>query len=260
MGKLDGKVCLITGCASGLGKQEAIRFAEEGAKLVICDVLDEKLEVTKQICEERGAECTAVHCDMTKAEDRENFVQVAADKYGTIDVLVNNAHYTTPLVPILAKTLDELEIEYKVCIEAFFHMMQLCWEYMEDHPGAGASIINFSSKAALEGTVGHGVYATVKAAVGGMTRVAAREFGPSNIRVNAIMPGGFTDNCEEGLKLQTEEIQEWAKTAFKANPFERIGSPYDDVAPIVVFLASDDSHWMTGQLVSADGGSWFVVG
>ena len=150
MGKLDGKVCLITGCASGLGKQEAIRFADEGAKLVICDVQDEKLEITHQICEERGAECTAVHCDLTS--------------------------------------------------------------------------------------------------------VAAREFGPSNIRVNCVMPNGYTDNCDEGLKLQPEDIQEWAKTAFKDNPFGRPGDPYEDLAPVIVFLASDDSHWITGATIHADGG------
>ena len=130
MGKLDGKVCLITGCASGLGKQEAVRFADEGAKLVICDIQEEKLMETKRICEERGAECTAVKVDLASREDREHFVEVAAEKYGTIDVLVNSAHYTTPLQPILAKSLDDLELEYKIGIEAYFHLMQLCWEYI----------------------------------------------------------------------------------------------------------------------------------
>lgn len=254
MGKLDGKVCLITGCASGLGKQEALRFAAEGAKLVICDIQEDKLEETKKLCEEKGAECITVKVDLTSREDRENFVQVAADKYGTIDVLVNNAHLTTPLLPILGKTLEDLELEYKVCIEAYFHLMQLCWPYMEDHPGYGSSIINFGSKAAREGTIGHGVYATVKAAVGGLTRVAAREFGPSNIRVNCVMPNGLTENAIEGLKEQTPEIQEWAKEAFKDNPFQRPGDPYEDLAPVVVFLASDDSHWITGATIHADGG------
>ena len=254
MGKLDGKVCLITGCASGLGKQEAIRFADEGAKLVICDIQEEKLMETKRICEERGAECTAVVVDLASREDREHFVEVAAEKYGTIDVLVNSAHYTTPLQPILAKSLDDLELEYKIGIEAYFHLMQLCRDYMEDHPGYGASIINFGSKAAREGTIGHGVYATIKSGAGAMTRVAAREFGPSNIRVNCIMPNGYTDNCDEGLKKQPPEIQEWAKTAFKDNPFGRAGDPYDDLAPVVVFLASDESHWITGATIHADGG------
>ena len=260
MGKLDGKVCIITGCASGLGKQEAIRFAEEGAKLAICSRTVAKLEETKRICEERGAEVLAFPCDIQVREQREAFVEATIEKFGTIDVLVNNAHNVTPLLPFLAKSLDDLEIEYKVCTEAYFHFCQLCAPYMMDKPGAGCSIINFTSKAAFEGTPGHSVYATVKAAVGGLTRTLARELGPLNIRVNSIMPGSYTDNCDAGLKLQIEEIQEWAKTAFKANPLERIGDPYNDVAPIVVFLASDDSHWMTGQLVDADGGSWFVNG
>jgi NAD(P)-dependent dehydrogenase (short-subunit alcohol dehydrogenase family) len=134
--------------------------------------------------------------------------------------------------------------------------MQLCAQHMMDKPGAGASIINFASKAAREGTVGHAVYATVKSAVGGLTRVTARELGPLNIRVNSIMPGAVTDNVKVGLKDQSEEIQQWAETAFKDNPFERVGDPYADVTPILLFLASDDSHWMTGQNLHADGGAF----
>lgn len=257
MGKLDGKVCIITGAASGLGKQEAIRFAEEGAaKLAICSRTASKLEETKRICEEKGAEVLAFPCDVTVPEQREAFIKAVVDRFGTIDVLVNNAHNTTPLLPFMEKTLEDLETEVKCCIYAYFHFCQLCLPYMKDKPGYGASIINFSSKAAREGTIGHSVYATVKAAVGGFTRTLARELGPMNIRVNTVMPGGFTDNCAEGLKDQAPEIQEWAKVAFKDNPFGRIGDPHDDVAPIVVFLASDDSHWMTGQFLHADGGSW----
>lgn len=258
MGRLDGKVCIITGCASGLGKQEAIRFAEEGAKLAICSRTVAKLEETKRLCEERGAQVLAFPCDVTVAEQREAFINAVVERYGTIDVLVNNAHTTTPLMPFLAKTLEELELETKCCIYAYFHFCQLVAPHMMDKPGAGASIVNFASKAAREGTPGHSVYATVKSAVGGLTRTLARELGPLNIRVNSIMPGGFTDNCAEGLKLQSEEIQEWAKQAFKENPFEKIGDPYEDVTPILLFLASDDSHWMTGQNLHADGGAWIT--
>ncbi|MDR2108950.1 MAG: SDR family oxidoreductase [Coriobacteriales bacterium] len=256
MGKLDGKVCIITGTASGLGKQEAIRFADEGARLAICSRTVAKLEETKRLCEEKGAEVLACPCDVTVAEQREAFIDAVIERYETIDVLVNNAHTTTPLLPFLAKTLDELELETKCCIYAYFHFMQLCAPHMMDKPGAGTSIINFSSKAAREGTVGHAVYATVKAAVGGLTRVTARELGPLNIRVNSIMPGGFTDNCAEGLQEQSEEIQKWAEEAFKDNPFERVGDPYADVTPILLFLASDESHWMTGQNLHADGGAF----
>ncbi len=258
MGKLDGKVCIITGCASGLGKQEAIRFAEEGAKLAICSRTVSKLAETERICKERGAEVLAMACDVTDPDQRIAFIDAVVEKYGTIDVLVNNAHTTTILKPMMEKTLDELELETKCCIYAYFHFMQLCYPYMKGKPGYGAAIVNFSSKAAREGTPGHSVYATVKAAVGGLTRTAAREWGPDNIRVNSIMPGGFTDNCAAGLKDQPPEIQEWAKEAFRANPLRKIGDPYEDVAPLVVFLASDESHWMTGQNLHADGGCWIT--
>ena len=258
LGKLDGKVCIITGCASGLGKQEAIRFAEEGAKLAICSRTAAKLEDTRRLCEERGAEVLAFPCDVSVAEQRVAFIDAVVRKYNTIDVLVNNAHSTTILKPMMEKTLEELEIETKCCLFAFFHFMQLCFPYMKDKPGAGASIINFASKAAREGTPGHSVYATVKAGVGGLTRTAAREWGIHNIRVNELMPNGFTDNCKAGLELQPKEIQEWAAHSFKDNPFGRAGDPYADVSPVVVFLASDDSHWITGQNIHADGGVWIT--
>ncbi|MBC3888112.1 SDR family oxidoreductase [Acetobacterium paludosum] len=256
MGKLDGKVCIITGCASGLGKQEAILFAEEGAaKLAICDINFEKLEETKKICEEIGAQVLAVNCDLSKLEDLENFVKKTVEVFGPhIDVLVNNAHNTTKLLPMLVKTDEDFYTEFECGPLAMFRLMKLYYPYMKGHSGFGASIINFASKAGIEGTVGHSVYASVKEGIRGLSRVAARELGADNIRVNNVMPGGFTDNCKEGLKHQSEEIQTWAEHAFSDNPFGRKGDPHDDVAPIVVFMASDDSHWMTGQTLSADGG------
>ena len=257
MGRLDKKVCIITGCASGLGKQQAIRFAEEGARLSICDVQEEKLMETKRICEDRGAEVMAMAFDLGNAEAIGKFVNATVERYGpSIDALVNNAHHTTMLLPFLEKSEDDLAIEWNSGPLAMWRLMKLCHPYMKGHPGAGASIINFSSKAGMEGTPGHVAYAAVKEAIRGMSRVVAREFGPDNIRVNAIMPNGFTDNIETGLQLQTEDIQKWAMQAFSNNPFGRAGNPYEDVAPIAVFLASDDSHWITGDTIHADGGSF----
>ena len=137
--------------------------------------------------------------------------------------------------------------------------MKLCYPYMKNKPGAGASIINFASKAGYEGTAGHCAYSAAKEAIRGLTRVVAREWGPENIRINTICPGGFTDNAQASLQYQTPEIQEWAKTAFKENVFQRIGDPSEDVSPIVLFLASDDSRWMSGQNLFADGGSWLTA-
>jgi NAD(P)-dependent dehydrogenase (short-subunit alcohol dehydrogenase family) len=256
MGKLDGKKGIITGCASGLGKQEALRFAMEGANLAICDLLEEKLMETKRLCEEKGVTVVAVPCDLTKSGDLENFVKKAIEKFGTLDFLVNSAHKITPMVPFLEKPVGDIEFEMKVSVYAQWQLMQLCFPYLRDKPGAGASIINFGSASGMEGTPLQSAYAAAKEAVRGLSRSVAREWGQYNIRVNILCPGGFTDNCETDMDKLSPAARDWAMEAFKTNPFKRIGKPYEDVAPVVVFLASDESHWMTGQTVNADGGRW----
>jgi len=259
MGKLDGKVCIITGCAGGLGKQQAIRFAQEGAKLSICDIIDDRLEETKKLCEKEGAEVLSVCCDLTEYKELEDLVAKTVEQFGTIDALVNNAHCVTALVPFLEKEFDDLYLEMESSLYSYWHLMRLCFPYMKEKPGAGTSIINYASKAGIEGTENHVAYAAAKEAVRGMSRVVAREWGQYNIRINTVCPNGFTDNCEEGLKTQPKNIQEWASHAFKDNPFARAGDPYKDVAPVAVFLASDDSHWITGQNIHADGGIWITA-
>jgi len=260
MGKLDGKVAVITGCASGLGKQHAIRFADEGVKaLAICDVQKEKLMETKRLCEEKGAEVLALRCDVGLYDDLVSFVEKTGERFGTIDVLLNNAHKITPLRPFFEYTIEDLDVELHTSLYASWHMMKLCFPYMKEKPGPGASIINTASKGGIEGTPSHAAYAAAKEAIRGLTRVVAREWGQYNIRVNTVAPGGWTDNITGHLKEQSPEIQEWVKIAFKDNPFQKIGDPYNDVSPIFVFLASDDSHWITGQNLHADGGAWITA-
>lgn len=256
MGKLDGKVAVITGCASGLGKQHAIRFAAEGADLAICDVQGDKLKETQRLCEERGAKVLALRCDVGSYDELVSFVNNTIDSFDTIDVLLNNAHRITDLRPFLDYSVEDLDIELQTSLYATWHMMKLCFPHLRDKPGPGASIINTSSKGGIEGTQFHAAYAPAKEAIRGLSRVAAREWGEFNIRVNTVSPGGWTDNVTNLLHKRRPEVQEWARKAFQDNPFKRIGDPYDDVSPIFVFLASDDSHWMTGQNVHADGGVW----
>jgi len=259
MGKLDGKVAVITGCASGLGKQHALCFAQEGAKLAICDILEDKLMETKQLCEEKGAEVVALRCDVGVYDDLVTFIEKTADGFGTIDVLLNNAHKITPLRPFFEYTIEDLDVELHTSLYATWHLMKLCFPYMKDKPEAGASIINTSSKGGIEGTPSHAAYAAAKESIRGLSRVVAREWGQYNIRINTVAPGGWTDNVTDYLQYQSQEIQEWAKEAFKDNPFRRIGDPYKDVSPIFVFLASDESHWITGQNIHADGGAWITA-
>lgn len=258
MGKLDGKVAIITGCASGLGRQEALRFADEGAKIAICDIQERKLEETRRLCAEKGAEVLSFPCDVRSRESLSEFVAATVERFGTVDVLVNNVHFTT-LKPFIDQDIADFQKEIEVSVFSGWHLMQLCFPYLKDKPGAGASIINFGSRWGMESPALSSTYSPVKEAVRALSRVVAREWGVHNIRVNAVCPGGFTDNAANHMDTQLPEMQKYAMAAFKDNVFDRLGDPYNDVAPIVVFLASDESHWMSGQTVNADGGGWITA-
>ncbi|NQX35703.1 SDR family NAD(P)-dependent oxidoreductase [Herbiconiux sp. VKM Ac-2851] len=254
MTKLNNKVVLITGASSGIGKQLALRAASEGAHLAICARTESKLEETKRLCEERGAEVVAVPVDIMDVSALERFVDVSVERFGTIDALVNNAHTITLPAPFLEKTIDDLDIELRSSVYAYWHLMKLSFPHLRDHEGAGASIINFASEAAVTGDALYAPYAAAKEAVRGLSRVVAREWGQYNIRVNTICPNGMTDNISTGIDWMEPATRDHIEKAFVANPFHRVGDPYEDVAPVVVFLVSDDSRWITGQNIHADGG------
>jgi len=255
MKKLDGKVILITGCSSGLGKQQAIRMAAEGAKLAICARTESKLLETKRLCEDQGAEVLAMPVDIMDYDSLEAFVEATAQRFQTIDVLINNAHTITQPAPFLDRSIGDLDLEMRSSVYAYWHLMKLCFPYLRDHAGAGGSIINFASEAAVMGDAFYAPYAASKEAVRGLSRVVAREWGQYNIRVNTLCPNGMTENVSQGLQSLSPEVQEHINKAFVNNPFGKAGDPYNDVAPVVVFLASDDSHWITGQNIHADGGA-----
>jgi NAD(P)-dependent dehydrogenase (short-subunit alcohol dehydrogenase family) len=184
----------------------------------------------------------------------ERFVAAASERFGTIDALINNAHTITLPAPFLEKTIEDLDVEMRSSVYAYWHLMKLCFPHMRDHEGAGASVINFASEAAVTGDALYAPYAASKEAVRGLSRVVAREWGQYNIRVNTICPNGMTDNISGGIGWMEDATREHIERAFVNNPFRRVGDPYEDVAPVVVFLASDDSRWITGQNIHADGG------
>lgn len=255
MGKLDGKVVVITGTGSGLGKQFAIRMAEEGAKLAICTKNAERLEITKQLCEEAGAEVLAYACDVAEYDELVTFVNKTIERFGTVDCLVNNVHHVV-LEPFINLKMEDFMYDLKVDFCSTWHLMQLLFPYMKDKPGAGASIINFGSRWGMECPPMSGEYAPLKEAVRALSKTVANEWGVHNIRCNIVCPGGFTDNARNQSQELLPEMQEYANAAFKDNVFHRLGDPYDDVAPVVVFLASDESKWLSGQTINVDGGGW----
>ena len=252
MGRLDGKVIIITGASGGLGKQTAIRFAEEGAKVAICARTEEKLEVTKELCEKAGAEVEAVVADVCDFDSIKAFVDKTVERFGTVDVLVNNASTISPPMDFIDQDTYDLDEAIQSGLYGTWHMMQLCFPYLKEK---GGSIINFGSMGGVLGMEGFASYAAEKEAIRGLSRVVAREWGQYGIRVNCVCPNVVTDRVEEGLEFSPPAMKEFLVSSMSDNAMKRMGYAYAEFTPAMVFLASDDSLWITGQTLPVDGGA-----
>ncbi|MCW2870398.1 SDR family NAD(P)-dependent oxidoreductase [Actinacidiphila oryziradicis] len=243
MGKLDGRVVLITGAARGQGEQEARLFAAEGAGVVLADVLDER---GAAVAEEVGGRY--VHLDVSREADWAAALTAATEAFGRLDGLVNNAGILR--FNELARTpLEEYEEVVGVNQTGAFLGMRTVVPALE--AAGGGTIVNTASYAALSGMTLLTSYAATKAAVVGMTRVAALELAPKGIRVNAMCPGAIdtpmTNPAEAGPSESLDAF--YAKLV----PLGRIGRP-EEVARLALFLTSEDSSYITGQPFVIDGG------
>lgn len=251
--RLKDKVCLITGGAAGIGKATAERFAEEGAKVIICDLTEEAGQKT----------ATELKVDFYKLNvaDRQEvqaWVDSVAEKYGRVDVLINNAGVLRDGLFVKVKngelvsqmSEENFDLVIDVNLKGVFNCTQAVAPYMIKQ-GDGGAIINTTSIVGLDGNFGQTNYVASKAGVIGMTKVWARELGRHKIRVNAVAPG-FT--LTEMVKQMPEKILEGmiAKT-----PMSRMGEPVD-IANAFLFLASDEATFISGVTLRVDGG--IVVG
>jgi 3alpha(or 20beta)-hydroxysteroid dehydrogenase len=238
--RLDGKVALITGGARGQGAAEARLFVAEGAKVLVTDVLDDEGEA---LAEELGGAARYRHHDVASVDDWAAAVQDATSTFGKLDVLVNNAGIHS-VIPIEDETFERFEKIIAVNLYGPWHGMRAALPAMR--AAGGGSIVNISSLAGMKGFPGHGSYGASKWALRGLTKTAAREFGPSGIRVNSVHPGAIkTDMLPEGSR---------AEGTFSALPIGRAGEA-DEIARLVLFLASDESSYITGTEHVIDGGS-----
>lgn len=246
MKKLEGKVIILTGCSMGIGKQVAIKYAEEGARLTICARREDRLMETKRLCEEAGGEVLAIPCDIKDTHAVYDMVDQTIQKYGKLDVLVNNAEQGTPGQSIMETSEETVRGTFETNFFATWHFMQACYPHLKAN--GGGAILNICSSAGVLGIAGYSAYASSKEAIRGLSRVAAREWGHDNIRVNVINPGALTDTViEVGFADKMRSMAE-------RNPIPRAGDPYEDVAPSYVFLASDDARYITGMTLYVDGG------
>jgi 3alpha(or 20beta)-hydroxysteroid dehydrogenase len=244
-GRLDGKVAVVTGAARGLGASVARRLAAGGAKTVLADVLDAEGEA---LAAEIGSNAHYVHLDVTSETEWSAAIAATRERFGALNVLVNNAgiYRTTPFEQIsTAEFLKVVGINQLGC----FLGMRTCAAPMRE--AGGGSIVNIASTAGIEGVGGALHYTASKHAVVGMTKVAALELGSARIRVNAVCPGAMaTPLLAEAYRTSTANL---LAMPMPNAPLGRMGSP-EEIAATVVFLASDDSSYTTGSTFVVDGG------
>jgi NAD(P)-dependent dehydrogenase (short-subunit alcohol dehydrogenase family) len=249
MGRLSGKVAIITGAASGMGRATAIRFAGEGAKIVIADLNKEGGEAAARDCRENGSDAIFQKADISGEADVKAAVERAVKEFGRLDIIYNNAGLGGAVGPLENITVENWDKTMAILLRGVFLGMKHSIPAMRK--AGGGSIISTASIAGIQGYAGIHPYSAAKAAVINLTRSAATELAKDKIRVNCICPGGINTPLIYGNVAGGENSA--AKFLSKMQPMPREGRP-DDIANMALFLASDESEWITGAAMVVDGG------
>ena len=248
--QLEGKVAIITGAATGIGRATALLFAGEGASVVIADVNEDDAQRTVANIEDEGGSARFVHADVSEAEDVQALMERAAEEMGGIDVIVNNAGAQRS-----GAVTEFEESEWDLLMRVNPRSCFLGAKYGVPHlrERGGGSIVNVSSLAGLKGGPGMTAYSASKGAIIAFTRALAEELAPDNIRANSVCPGWIDTPFNEpaiefmGGRAQQEEMVQ------QTVPLKRQGTP-EEIAPGILYLASDASSYVTGQELVIDGG------
>ncbi len=244
MGRLDGKVAIITGAARGIGKATARLFAREGARVVITDIDANTGQATTEEIRREGGDVIFVPVDVTDPESVQHMVDKTLETYGRIDILVNNAGVLRDRT-LLKMTHEDFDFVINVNLRGVFNCTKAVAPVMVEQ-GSGV-ILNASSVVGIYGNFGQTNYVASKAGVIGMTKVWARELGPKGIRVNAVAPGFIRTEMTANLPEKVVEM------VIQRTPLRTWGEP-EDIAYAYLYLASDEARFVNGIVLNVDGG------
>ena len=249
--RLKDKVVVITGAGRGLGKAFALTVASEGAKVVVNDINLESAQTTAKEIQDLGGQAVANSSDVSKWDEGKEIMETAVRTWGRIDVLVNNAAILKDRT-LLKMTEEEWDSVVDICLKGTFICSHFAAPYMREQKWG--RIINVTSASGLKGSFGQSNYAAAKAGIVGLTKTMAKELGRYGVRVNCISPRAITAQLMTPEVMKNLNINMGDKEADSpTTAIGKIRAP-EAVAPLVVFLASDESEYMTGQIIGIDGG------
>lgn len=249
--KLADKVVIITGAGSGIGRESAILFAKEGAKIAVADINNAGGEETVAAVRSSGGEAIFVHTDVTKASEAENLVKATVNKFGKIDILFNCAGIVHRLAPIESFDESWWDRVYAVNVKGVFLTAKYTVPMMKK--AGGGVIINIASMAGIRPRKGQSAYASSKAAAIHLTKELALELASDKIRVNCICPAAVDTPMKTQMMPEGADPEEFNKAIIATMPLGRLATAAD-VAYAALYLASDESAMLTGSCINVDGG------
>jgi NAD(P)-dependent dehydrogenase (short-subunit alcohol dehydrogenase family) len=251
VGILDGKVALVTGAGQGVGRGIALAMAREGAVIAVVDRNSETAAETAVLIADVGGNALHRICDVGNSEEVNACVASVVEATGTVDILVNNAVDAIVGIPLQDLDDEQFLISFASGPFASFWFMRACFPHLQD----GGRVINLRSGTENQSMVGYGAYVAAKAAVGGLTRAAAREWGRKGITVNALVPFALSPSAEADLAREPGRLE----ALYRQLSIPRSADVEADVGRAAVFLAGPDATFITGCTISVDGGGSFFA-
>jgi len=250
MQRLSDRIAIVTGAGAGIGRATAVRLAAEGASVIAADIDDEAAEGVASQIRESGGTAFAVPTDVARPEQIEAMVSSCVERFGRVDILVNNVG-----VAVHGSATDLSIDDWRTVVDVNLRSMWLAMKFAIPHmPPSGGAIVNMSSVQALMGFPGWAGYAATKGAAIALTQQAAVEYARRGIRVNAVAPGTIMTPMNEKIFAEASDAEALAKSWGDQHALGRFGQP-EEVASVISFLVSDDAAFVTGACIPVDGGS-----